>query len=148
MFLNQEKEFIFNSNNIKDNFQLFIIYNPFNKGSKILEPILFNKCVSFTLPSMDNSQSNSTTIIYNSIKLSKNTDKTAWNKLSTKLAASYMISSKISENHLEQMAGGIKITPRNLSFITTDQNKNNFDDTNIDDTMHWIRSVLNFYYFF
>ncbi len=41
-----------NSNNIKENFHLFIIYLPFNKGSKILEPILFNKCVSFTLPSM------------------------------------------------------------------------------------------------
>ncbi len=37
-----------------------------------------------------------------------------------------MIASKISENHLEQMAGGIKITPRNLAFITTDQNKNMF----------------------
>ena len=136
-----------NSNNIKEKFQLFIIYNPFNKGSKILEPILFNKCVSFTLPSIDNSQYDSATIIYNSIKLSKIADKTAWNKLSTKLAASHMMASKIIENHLEQMAGGIKITPRNLAFITTDQNKNNFDDTNIDDTMYWIRSFLNFYYF-
>ena len=138
-----------NSNNIKENFQLFIIYNPFNKGSKILEPILFNKCVSFTLPSMDNSQSDSATIIYNSIELSKHADRNAWNKLSTKLAASHMIASKISENHLEQMAGGIKITPRNLAFITTDQNKNkkSFDDTNIDDTMYWIKSALTFYYF-
>ena len=138
-----------NSNNIKENFQLFIIYNPFNKGSKILEPILFNKCVSFTLPSMDNSQSDSATIIYNSIELSKNADRNAWNKLSTKLAASHMIASKISENHLEQMAGGIKITPRNLAFITTDQKKNqkSFDDTNIDETMYWIKSALTFYYF-
>ena len=34
-----------------------------------------------------------------------------------------MITSKISENHLEQMADGIKITPRNFAFITTDQKK-------------------------
>lgn len=32
------------SDDIKPNFQLFIIYNPFNKGSKILDQILFNKC--------------------------------------------------------------------------------------------------------
>ena len=139
-----------NSNNIKENFQLFIIYNPFNKGSKLLEPILFNKCVSFTLPSMDHSQSDSATIIYNSIKLSKKADKNAWNKLSSKLAASHMIASKIRENHLEQMTRGIKILHRNLAFITTDQNKNMFkkiDDTNIDETMIWIKAILNFYYF-
>ena len=34
-----------------------------------------------------------------------------------------MSAAKISENHLEQMAGGIKITPRNLTFITTNQKK-------------------------
>jgi midasin (ATPase involved in ribosome maturation) len=45
------------SKDIKENFQLFIIYNPFNKGSKILDPVLFNKCISFTLPSKDNSKS-------------------------------------------------------------------------------------------
>ena len=58
-----------------------------------------------------------------------------------------MLAAKISENHLEQMAGGIKITPRNLAFITTDQNKKNFDDTDKNETMRWIKSVLTFYYF-
>ena len=135
------------SKDIKDNFQLFIIYNPFNKGSKILDPVLFNKCISFTLPSIDNSQPDSATIIYNSMKLKKSTNKNAWNIISSKLAASHMLSAKISENHLEQMVGGIKITPRNLAFLTTDRNKNKFDDNKVDETVNWIKSVLTFYYF-
>ena len=135
------------SDNIKPNFQLFIIYNPFNKGSKILDQVLFNKCVSFTLPSIDNSQSDSATTIYNSMKLTKYADKKAWNILSSKLAASHIFSVKISESHLEQMAGGIKITPRNLAFIITDKNNNEFDDSDIDETVKWIKSSLTFYYF-
>ena len=135
------------SKDIKENFQLFIVYNPFNKGAKILDSVLFNKCVSFTLPSIDNSQPDSATVIYNSMKLKKKTNKNVWNILSSKLAASHMLASKISENHLEQMAGGIKITPRNLAFLTTDRNKNDFDDNKVDETVNWIKSVLTFYYF-
>ena len=135
------------SQDIKNNFRLFIIYNPFNKGSKILDPVLFNKCVSFTLPSLDNSQIDSATTIYNSLKLSESADKNVWNYISSKLAASHMFSAKMSENHLEQMAGGIKITPRNLAFLITDQNKNKFDETNVDSTVNWLQSVLTFYYF-
>ena len=135
------------SKNIKENFQLFIIYNPFNKGSKILDPVLFNKCISFTLPSIDNSQPDSATIIYNSMKLKKSANKNLWNILSSKLAASHMLAAKISENHLDQMAGGIKITPRNLAFMTTDRNKNTFDDNNATETVNWIKSILTFYYF-
>jgi len=66
------------SKDIKEQFHLFIVYNPFNKGSKMLDPVLFNKCVSFTLPSIDNSQSDSATTIYNSLKLTKDADKNAW----------------------------------------------------------------------
>ena len=135
------------SKDIKEQFQLFIVYNPFNKSSKILDPVLFNKCISFTLPSIDNTQIDSATTIYNSLKLSKNVDKNVWNRLSSKLAACHIFSAKMSENHLEQMAGGIKITPRNLAFLTTDQNKNPFDATDKDETVNWIKSVLTFYYF-
>ena len=137
------------SKDIKENFHLFIIYNPFNKGSKIIDQVLFNKCVSFTLPSIDNSPYDSSSIIYNSINFSKNTNKKIWNILCSKLAASHITASKISENHLEQMAGGIKITPRNLAFLITDKNSknNNFNDNNIDETIIWIKSALTFYYF-
>jgi len=141
------KGFYITSKDIKENFHLFIIYNPFNKGSKIIDQILFNKCVSFTLPSIDISQQDSSTVIYNSIKISEKTNKNIWILLSSKLAASHMMATKISEKHLEKMAGGIKITPRNLIFLTTDRNKNDFDDSNLDETMRWIKSSLTFYYF-
>ncbi len=44
------------------------------------------------------------------------------------------------------MAGGIKITPRNLSFILTDKNKTKFSDNKTDETLKWIKSTLIFYY--
>ena len=135
------------SKDIKENFQLFIIYNPFNKGSKILDPVLFNKCITFTLPSIDNSQSDTATTIYNSMNISRNADKNVWNILSSKIAATHIFSAKMSENHIEQMAGGIKFSPRNLVFVTTDRNKNTFNDTNVNETINWIKSILTFYYF-
>jgi hypothetical protein len=51
-----------------------------------------------------------------------------------------MIAAKISENHLDQMARGIKITPRNLAFMTTDRNKTVFADIDIDEAIKWIKS--------
>ena len=135
------------SKDIKDNFHLFIIYNPFNKGSKTIDQVLFNKCISFTLPSIDNSLYDSSTIIYNSIKFSKTTNKKTWSILCSKLASSHLTASKISENHVDQMAGGIRITPRNLIFLIADRNKNNFDDNNVDETVKWIKSSLTFFYF-
>ena len=54
----------------------------------------------------------------------------------------------MSENHIEQIVRGIKITLRNLPFITTDRNKNNFDDKNVDESINWIKLfILTFYYF-
>jgi hypothetical protein len=75
------------------------------------------------------------------LKLSKDCDKNAWNRLSSKLAACHIFSAKMSENHLEQMAGGIKITPRNLVFLTTDQNKNTFDFTD-KDALSWLAELM------
>ena len=54
----------------------------------------------------------------------------------------------MSEKHIEEIAGGIKIKPRNLPFIKTDRNKNNFDDKNVDESINWIKLfILTFYYF-
>ena len=61
------KDINITSKDIHKNFQLFIVYNPFNKGSKIIDLVLFNKCVSFKLPQIDESITNSATIINNSI---------------------------------------------------------------------------------
>jgi len=43
-----KKGFNITSKDIKENFHLFIIFNPFNKDYKILEQALFKKLVSFT----------------------------------------------------------------------------------------------------
>ena len=135
------------SKDIKENFHLFIIYHPFNKCSKHLNQVLFNKCISFTLPSFDFSLSDSSTVIYNSIQISKKAIKNFYNILSSKLVASHITLTKVSENHLELMTGGIKITPRNLIFLIINRNKNHFDDSNLDETIRWIKSSLTFYYF-
>ena len=62
-----------------------------------------------------------------------------------------MLTTNLSENHLEQMARGIKIIPRNLSFLITDMNKNLFNVNNkkevkLNKIVKWIKSVLNLYY--
>ncbi len=87
--MNEVKVYI-TSKEIKKNFQVFIIYTPFNECSKILESILFNKSITFTLPSIDNSQSDIVIILYNSMKISKKEDKYVWNILSSKIAASHI----------------------------------------------------------
>ena len=68
-------------------------------------------------------------------------------KLSYKLASMHIKAAQISENHLDQMAGGIKITPRNLSFIIADKNKSEFKDNKVDETLRWIKSILLLDYF-
>ena len=113
----------------------------------MLDPNLLNKCISFTLPSLDISEIDSAMIIYNSMEISKDANKNNWNQISCKSASSHMEAVKISENNLDQMAGGIKITPRNLAFLTTDRNKNKFKDNNVKQTVKWLKSVLTFYYF-
>ena len=75
------KDINITSKDINPNFQLFIVYNPFNKGSKIIDPALFNKCVSFTLPQIDESIVNSATIINNSIKILEKVDRKIWNQI-------------------------------------------------------------------
>ncbi len=66
----------------------------------------------------------------------------------SKIVATHIFSAKMSENHIEQIVRGIKITLRNLPFITTDRNKNNFDDKNVDESINWIKLfILTFYYF-
>jgi hypothetical protein len=58
-----------------------------------------------------------------------------------------MTATKISENHLEKMLGGVKITPRNLIFLTIGRSNKNFDNSNLDETLRWRKSSLTFYYF-
>ena len=57
----------FDSSNINENFRLFIIYNPLSKNAKKIDQLLFNKCIKFTLPSIDSSPRDATTMLYESI---------------------------------------------------------------------------------
>ena len=134
------------SKDIHDNYQLFIIYNPFNKGAKLLNPVLFNKCCSFTLPSVEDIN-DITIMLYNNFLLEENTDKNSWIKICQKLAASHKLGVIKSKDHLENMVGGIPFTSRNLPFIINDKNFSDFDEMEADEVKIWIKSVLNLYYF-
>lgn len=57
----------FDSSNIDPNFRLFIIYNLSSQNSKIIDQSLFNKFIKFTLPSIDASPRDATTMLYESI---------------------------------------------------------------------------------
>ena len=133
------------SENIHDNFQLFIVYNPFNKGVKLLNPVLFNKCCSFTLPSVEEIN-DITVMLYNNFLLEENTDKNSWIKICQKLAACHKLGISKSREHRENMAGGIPFTSRNLPFIINDKNYSDIDEMDANDVKIWIKSVLNLYY--
>ena len=60
--------------------------------------------------------------------LAKKSNQKLWNIISAKLADFPIFSTRVSEKHSEQLAGGIQITPRNLSFLIKDMNKNLFND--------------------
>lgn len=123
----------------------FRVYNPFNKGAKILNPVLYNKCCPFTLPSVE--EINDITImLYNDFQLEENTDKNSWIKICQKLAACHKLGVSKSREHRENMAGGIPFTSRNLPFIINDKNYSNIDEMDANDVKIWIKSVLNLYY--
>ena len=118
------------SNDFNPNFKLFIIYNPFNKGSKILNPILFNKCVSFTLTSLDSDKMDIALMLYKSMKINRN-DKNIWAQISLIIAQSHIFCVEKSNELIDNFAGGISFTSRNLNFIIEDKNNNNFKDKGI-----------------
>ena len=54
----------FDSSNINPNFRLFIIYNPSSQNSKKIDQSLFNKSIKFTMPSIDSSPIDATTMLF------------------------------------------------------------------------------------
>jgi midasin (ATPase involved in ribosome maturation) len=57
-----------NVKRIHENFHLFITYNPNTKGVILLEQSLFNKCILFTLPAIDDTERDASTMLYNSLE--------------------------------------------------------------------------------
>ena len=75
IFLNQEKEYILFQRTlilIINFLLLFITYNPYNKDSKILSPILFNKCISFILTNLYFDKMDVVLILYKLMKIHYN----------------------------------------------------------------------------
>ena len=77
----------FSSEDIDENFRLFIIYNPSSKNTKKIEQALFNNCVKFTLSAIDSSQGDATTMLYESISYNANIkDTSLWANLCARIA--------------------------------------------------------------
>ena len=132
-------------NPIHKDFRLFITYNPQNKGTKTLDQSLFDKCSFFTLPQIDEYIQDVTTILYNSIDLG-NIDNNSKQDICSRIANCHKKLVKDSETQIENMAGGIKFSSRNLNFISNDYQ---FLDIKPNDSLslgNWIHNIFERYY--
>ena len=142
--LGSEKIIILDKNKISPNFKFFLSFDPSNLGKKSINKILFNSCARFSLCSLDNQKSDSTIVIYNSI-YENDINQKLWKKISSKLASCHLLNVKNSEIYVDYLAGGIKFSPRHLTFVGIDGKKNkNFEAEKIS---NWIKTVLELYYF-
>ena len=119
------KEIKLNKDNIKDKFKFFLTFNPSNLGKKSINQILFNSCARFSLISLDTEISDSTVIIYNS-RYENEMNKKVWVTICSKLACCHKLNENQSEIYSNLMAGGVKFSPRHLTFIGNDGKKYNY----------------------
>ena len=137
----------FDSSNINPNFRLFIVYNPSSQNSKKIDRSLFNKCIKFTLPSIDSSPRDATTMLYESIvNNSTIEDSTLWVNLCARIAKYHIEETKKSKENTELVAGNVPFTSRNLVFISNDFHhslENNEYNISIES---WLQSVFDNYY--
>ena len=114
----------FNPSNINPDFRLFIIYNPLSQNSKKIDKELFNKCVKFTLPSIDTFPRDATTILYgnimNNIEKPTTLDIPLWSNLCARIARYHIEQTKKTKENTELVAGNAPFTSRNLCFISKD----------------------------
>ena len=136
----------FNSSNIDPNFRLFIIYNPSSQNAKKIDQSLFNKCIKFTLPSIDQSPRDASTMLYESIiKNSKDNDINLWSNLSSRIARYHIEETKKSRENTDLVAGNVPFTSRNLCFISNDFH-NSFENKKNVTIESWLQSVFDNYY--
>jgi len=69
-----------------------------------------------------------------------------WGKICSKLASCHKINVTKSEIFLNSMAGGIKFSPRHLTFLGLD-GKNYKIQENNEELSNWIKSIFELYYF-
>ena len=135
----------FDSSNINPNFRLFIIYNPSAQNAKKIDQSLFNKCIKFTLPSIDSSPRDATTMLYESISNNSNIDDfSLWSNLSARIAKYHIEETKKSKENTDLVAGNVPFTSRNLYFISNDFHKT-FDKLN-PTVESWLQSIFDNYY--
>jgi len=136
----------FNFTNINPNFRLFIIYNPSSQNSKKIDQSLFNKCIKFTLPSIDYSPRDATTMLYESLirKSKSKYDIPLWSNLCSRIAKYHIEEKKITKKNPELIAGNVPFSPRHLNFISNDFH-HTFRHKKISIEV-WLQSIFDNYY--
>ena len=136
----------FDSSNIDPNFRLFIIYNPSSQNAKKIDQSLFNKCIKFTLPSIDSSPRDATTMLYESIiNNTKDKDIILWSNLSARIAKYHIEETKKSKENTDLVAGNVPFTSRNLCFISNDFHRSFENNENVT-IESWLQSIFDNYY--
>ena len=137
----------FNSSNINSDFRLFIIYNPSSQNSKKIDQSLFNKCIKFTLPSIDSSPRDATTMLYESIINDSNVkdNNILWSNLCARIAKYHIEETKKSKANTDLVAGNVPFTSRNLTFISKDFHHTFENNKNIS-IESWLQNVFDNYY--
>ena len=111
--------------NILPNFHLFITYNPCTTSSRILDKSFINKCLTFTLPQIDSNTKDSSLLLFNSLN---NLDFQQENELKiiadicTRIGKVHTYSVNKSKKEPENFAGNVRLTIRNLNFISNEYN--------------------------
>ena len=144
--LGTKETIIINKKNISPNFKFFLSFNPSNLGKKTINQILYNSCARFSLNALDHNIVDSTAVIYNS-RYSNEINKKLWKKICSKLAYCHQINVKQSEIFINSMAGGIKFSPRHLTFLGLDGKKNVNIPEESGELSDWVKTIFQLYYF-
>ena len=143
--LGSENTIILGKKNISPDFKFFLTFNPSNLGKKQINQILFNSCARFSLTPLDINNPDSTLAIYNS-RYSGDINKKLWIRICSKLAFCHQINVETSEIFVNLMAGGIKFSPRHLTFLGFDGKSFNIPEKS-DAICNWVKTIFQLYYF-
>ena len=143
--LGSEEIIALNKDKINPKFKFFLTFNPSNLGKKSINKILYNSCARFSLTTLDTYSSDSTLVIFNS-RYENIINQKLWGNICSKLASCHKINVEKSEIFLNSMAGGIKFSPRHLTFLGFDGKNYKIQD-NSEELSNWIKSIFDLYYF-
>jgi hypothetical protein len=104
--------------NIHEDFHLFITYNPLSQTENtFIDQSLLNKCISFTLPSIDSSIESSAQILYGILRNNDYQKKISKN-IAGRLAKVHEIAKNKSVINPDLFAGDIPFTGRNIIYLS------------------------------